>query len=133
MSLHRVENISVGIARPLSEVYDFLVVPENFPKWASGLGHSFRPVDRGEWLAETPMGPMKVRFNEKNAYGVLDHYVIPETGEAIYIPMRVFANGDGSEVVFTLFQRPDMSDEAFAQDAVWVKRDLLTLKKLLEG
>ncbi len=132
MSLHRVENISVSIARPWREAYEFLAAPENFPMWASGLGHSFRPADQGEWLAETPMGPMKVRFSEKNAYGVLDHYVIPVTGEAIYIPMRVFANGDGSEVIFTLFRRPDMSDESFAQDAEWVKRDLLALKKLLE-
>jgi hypothetical protein len=132
MSLQRAENISVSIARPLGEVYEFLAAPENFPKWASGLGHSFRAVNGGEWLAETPLGPMKVRFSAKNAYGVLDHYVIPEAGDAIYSPMRVVANDDGSEVVFTLFQRPGMSDEAFAQDAAWVKRDLLALKKLLE-
>lgn len=132
MPLLRTDYIGVTIARPWREVYAFLAVPENFPKWASGLGRSFRALNGGEWLAETPFGPMKVQFSEQNVYGVLDHYVIPETGDAIYCPMRVFANGDGSEVVFTLFQRPGMSDEAFARDAAWVKRDLLALKKLLE-
>ena len=27
--------VSVSIERPLSEVYDFTSVPENFPTWAS--------------------------------------------------------------------------------------------------
>jgi hypothetical protein len=28
--------------------------------------------------------------------------------------MRVIANGTGSEVIFTLFRHPDMTEEAFA-------------------
>jgi hypothetical protein len=47
-------------------------------------------------------------------------------------PMGKVANGDGSEVIFSLFQRPEMSDEAFAADAAAVTRDLTTLKQLLE-
>jgi hypothetical protein len=47
--------------------------------------------------------------------------------------MRVLANGDGAEVVFSLFQRPGMSDEEFARDADWVARDLQILKACLEG
>jgi hypothetical protein len=39
----------------------------------------------------------------------------------------------GSELIFTLFHGPDMSDEKFAEDAEWVKRDLNVLKKLLEA
>ena len=50
----------------------------------------------------------------------------------IYIPMRVIANGTGSEVILTLFRLPDMTDEAFARDATWVERDLNALKALLE-
>ncbi len=133
MPIQPVRHISVGISRPLGEVYAFLVEPENLPKWASGLGHSFRHVGGMEWLAETPMGPMKVRFSERNAFGILDHAVIPANGKPTHNPMRVFANGDGSEVVFSLFQRPGMSDEEFARDADWVARDLQALKAYLEG
>lgn len=133
MPLQRAEHISVGIARPPGEVYEFLAEPENFPKWASGLGHSFRHVGGQDWLVETPAGSMTVRFSARNDKGILDHHVIPEAGEAIYIPMRVFANGDGSEVVFCLFQRPGMSDDEFARDRDWVRQDLLALKRLLEG
>ena len=45
----------------------------------------------------------------------------------------VLANGDGSEVVFTLFQREDMSDDETARDAAMVARDFAVLKALLEG
>jgi hypothetical protein len=76
---------------------------------------------------------MRIRFSQRNSHGILDHYVIPEAGEAMYNPMRVFANGDGSEVVFTLFQRPGMASDEFARDADWVRRDLLSLKNRLES
>jgi hypothetical protein len=54
-------------------------------------------------------------------------------GLEIYIPMRVISNGAGSEVLFTLFHLPDMSDEKFAADAEWVKRGLNAVKNLLEA
>lgn len=47
--------------------------------------------------------------------------------------MRVVANGSGSEVIFTLFRQPGMSDEQVTEDAAWVERDLGTLKNILEG
>ena len=132
MPIQPVRHISVGISRPLNEVYAFLAEPGNFSRWASGLGHSFRHVDGMEWLAETPMGPMKVRFSERNSFGILDHTVVSPDGEAMHNPMRAFANGDGSEVVFSLFRRAGMSDEDFERDAEWVSRDLQTLKAHLE-
>ena len=124
--------LSVRINRTPQDVYDFASVPTNFPKWASGLGRSIERVNE-EWIAETPHGPMKVRFTERNSFGVLDHYVTPEPGVEIYIPMRVIANGTGSELIFTLFRLSDMSDEKFAEDAEWVRRDLNALKRVLEA
>jgi hypothetical protein len=46
--------------------------------------------------------------------------------------MRVLSNGSGSEVLFTLFRLPDMSDEKYAEDMRLVDRDLRALKDLLE-
>jgi hypothetical protein len=46
--------------------------------------------------------------------------------------MRVVPRGKGSEIIFTLFRQPDMSDEKFAEDAKWVEKDLKRLKGLLE-
>ena len=47
-------------------------------------------------------------------------------------PVRVFPNNDGSELIFTLYRRPDVSDQEFAEDAKSVERDLAKLKILLE-
>ena len=46
--------------------------------------------------------------------------------------MRVFPNKDGSELVFTLYRRPDMSDQEFTEDVQSVEKDLAKLKTLLE-
>jgi hypothetical protein len=81
---------------------------------------------------ETPGGPMAIRFAVPNEFGVLDHVVSPARGIEIEVPMRVVPNGLGSELMFTLFQTPEMTDEAFIQDAGMVERDLGTLKQLLE-
>jgi hypothetical protein len=123
--------LSVRINRPATEAYEFLSLPENFPKWASGLGASFRR-DGDEWTVETPEGPASVRFSERNVYGVLDHQVRLPRGGTVYVPLRVVANGTGCDLVLTLFRRPDMTDAQFAADAEWVMRDLEAAKRLLE-
>jgi len=123
--------LSVTINRAVDEVYGFVANPENLPKWATGFCKSIKRSD-GDWMIETPEGPMRVRFVERNALGVLDHYVTPAPGVEIYAPMRVLANGSGSEVLFTVFRLPDMSDVRFAQDVAFVEHDLRTLKQSLE-
>jgi hypothetical protein len=126
-----VRHISVTINRPATEVYEFASNPDNLPKWATGLGGSIRKVN-GEWTADTPMGKAKIRFAEKNQFGILDHDVILESGVTFHNPMRVVPNGRSSEVIFTLFRQPGMSDEQFSEDAKWVEKDLTILRNLLE-
>lgn len=128
---HASRTVSVSIARPPDQVYEFASNPENLPQWAKGLGNTV--TRRGaDWLVETAQGPVTVRFADKNRFGVLDHYVTTPAGETVYVPMRVLANGAGSEVIFTLFRLPGMSDDAFAADARLVEQDLAALKTLLE-
>ena len=123
--------LSVRINRPAVEAYEFLSRPENFPKWASGLGGSLRRSG-DDWVAETPEGPALVRFSERNTYGVLDHQVRLPRGGPVYVPLRVVANGAGCDLVLTLFHRPEITDAQFAADAEWVLRDLQSAKRLLE-
>jgi hypothetical protein len=124
--------VSVSIERPPGDVYRFVSTPQNLPRWAAGLGRSVQRSGSG-WLVETRDGPMRLRFVEPNALGVLDHYVTVAPGVEVFAPMRVVANGSGSEVLFTLFQRPEMSDAQYAEDRRLVERDLRTLKAVLEG
>jgi hypothetical protein len=125
------KTVRVSIARSAAEAYEFLSVPENFPKWASGLGESLRKVG-SDWVAQTAEGPVRVCFSEPNSFGVLDHSVTLARGISVYVPLRVVAKARGCELVLTLFRQPDVSDEKFAADAEWVRRDLQAAKRLLE-
>ena len=124
--------LSVSIQRSAAEAYEFLALPENFPRWASGLGASLRRAG-ADWIAETAEGPATVRFTERNSRGVLDHSVTLPRGGSVYVPLRVIESGNGCELVLTLFRLPGMSEEKFVADAAWVMRDLQAAKRILEG
>jgi hypothetical protein len=127
-------HISVPIARPAEQVYDYAADVAHLSAWASGLADQpFELVD-GRWVADTPAGRLQVVFAEPNRFGVLDHDVTLPSGEVFYNPMRVIPDGDTScEVVFTLRRAPGMSDEQYAADAAAVIADLQALKRLLEA
>jgi hypothetical protein len=124
-------HISARVERPVDEVYAYTADPANLPAWAPGLCHSIDQVD-GQWVAESGMGRIVLEFAPRNDFGVLDHTVTLPSGERFYNPMRVIANGSGSELVFTVRRQPGTSDEDFERDATAVRADLITLKRLLE-
>jgi Polyketide cyclase / dehydrase and lipid transport len=124
-------HISEWIDRRPQEVYDYAADPANLPQWAPGLGSSVEKVD-GRWYVETSEGRVGFAFVQRNEYGVLDHYVTMPSGEIVYNPMRVIADGISCEVVFTLRRRPGLSDEDFRADTDAVAADLTRLKRVLE-
>lgn len=124
--------LSIRLDTPFGAAYEFLMNPENYASWASGLGESFTQAG-GHWFVATPDGPMTVRFSIPNPYGVLDHYLVPRKGPEIYIPMRLLRHGSGCELLFTLQRRPEVTNEQFEADAAWVAKDLATLKRVLEA
>jgi len=123
--------ISLSINRNWEKVYDAVWRPEDFSKWASGLSKSSLTRDGEAWRAEGPEGTVRITFTDHNAFGIMDHHVDVGNGTSIYVPMRIIQNGDGAEVLLTLFRQPGMSDEKFAADAEWVGRDLLALRALV--
>ncbi|MEK6555241.1 MAG: SRPBCC family protein [Bdellovibrionota bacterium] len=131
MNTFEAKNISISISRPFNEVYMFISNPMNLPKWATGLSGSIENVN-GDWIAESPMGKVKIKFAESNKFGVVDHDVTLDSGITFHNPMRVLSNKNGSEVIFTLFRQADMTAEKFTTDADWVKKDLEKLKAALE-
>ncbi|HKE67205.1 MAG TPA: SRPBCC family protein [Micromonosporaceae bacterium] len=126
------KHLAESINRTAADVYDYAADPANVPDWAPGLGTGIENVD-GQWFVQTADGPIAVAFAPRNDFGVLDHTVTLPSGQTVYNPMRVIADGDGSEVVFTLRRMPGMSDEEFARDAGLVAADLAQLKRLLES
>jgi hypothetical protein len=106
--------------------------PERLPHWATAFCKSVRRAG-DDWLVETPDGEVRVRFVKPNEFGVADHVVTLPNGKNVFVPLRVVPNGSGSEVLFTLFRHPAMTDAEFARDSILVQADLETLKRLLEG
>lgn len=83
-------------------------------------------------MIETPGGQASVYFVEKNPFGIIDHYVSLEAGVEVYVPLRVLKNNSVSEVIFTVFRLPNITDEQFANDIDAVQKDLSMLKQVLE-
>jgi hypothetical protein len=125
------KTINISIKSDPKTVYEFISNLENLPKWAPSTFPSIKEVN-GEWLVDTPHGQNKVMLTEKNNFGILDHSVKLVSGVEVYVPMRVLKNGTGSEVLLTIFQTSEMTDEAFIQDIKMVERDLNHLKTIIE-
>ena len=124
--------VSVSIGCTPERVVEFVRDVRNLPLWAAGLCKSVR-ADNGSWIVQTAQGEAGLRFVERNDFGILDHVVSPEPGVEIRVPMRVVPNVDGSELLFTVFRLPDMTDNAFSSDIEAVECDLVLLKTLLEA
>jgi hypothetical protein len=124
--------IHVPVNRPPAEVYGFVAEAQNLPQWASGLSRSELRREGRAWVADSPMGKVKIKFPPLNTYGVVDHDVTLPDGTTMTNPLRVQANDDGAEVIFTLYRRPGMSDAEFEKDAATIRGDLGKLKYILE-
>jgi len=121
--------VAVTVAAPWREVYAWAADPRNLSLWAAGLARSPLQQIDGEWVADSPMGRVTVRFAPPNDVGVLDHTVVLPGGEEVDNPMRVLAHGDGAEVVFTVRRRGGMTAEAFDADVRAVQADLDALRR----
>lgn len=127
------KTISVVIPSDWQTLYERIWRPESFPQWASGLSSAdLRPEGSG-WVASGPSGTVRIRFTGHNEFGVMDHWVELADAEVVYVPMRVLAHREGALVQLTLFRQPGMTDEQFARDAEWVRRDLDALRHLASG
>ncbi|MEX8497505.1 MAG: 4a-hydroxytetrahydrobiopterin dehydratase [Leptothrix ochracea] len=123
--------LSVSVAVPPAVVAGFVRDPLNLPIWAPAFCRSVSFV-RGEWVVQSPAGAVTLAFVPDNPYGVLDHTVRLPGGQEVCNPMRVLPQGDGSEVMFTLFRQEGQQDDELEQDAERLYSDLQTLRQVLE-
>jgi hypothetical protein len=123
-------HISRPIARDPQEVAAFAGDPANLPQWAAGLSTGIRN-EGGRWLADSPMGAVEVAFTGPVEYGILDHDVTLPDGTRFHNPLRVLSNDGGSEVVFTLYRLPGVTDDEYEADAARIVADLEELDAIL--
>lgn len=125
-------HVSTVVARPASEVYDYVAEPDNLPAWAAGLAQSEVTRQGDTLLVDSPMGRVEVRFVARNDLGVVDHDVVLPTGTVVTNPLRVLAHPQGAEVLFTVRQI-ELTDAEFERDVAMVAADLERLREILEA
>lgn len=129
--LYPVKHISISINKSQDEVYRHASNPDLFPEWLEFV-QSIARQSGNTWIAQTTIGQLIFEMSPVNEFGVIDQLVTQPDGMRIKNTLRVIANGDGSEVVFTLLQPPDKTSAEFEKDAEAIQADLARLKQMLE-
>lgn len=124
--------LSISIDRPPKAVYDYVRDPEHLPSWASGLASSVRR-DGDEWIGESDFGTVRFSFVPENEFLIADHLVTLPDGTETLNPVRVVANDDGADVVFTVVREPGQSADEFDTVLATVTGDLERLRSVLEA
>src|ERR1700742_3597777 len=128
------ETFGFTIGRPLSEVYEFLLEPANLACWAVDGSAAMRHLGGQFRAAETSVGPRIIRFAERNDFGILDHHIFRHAGDTPHpVGARVVANGAGAELIFTMFQRTEMSDSEWGLLKDAVTADLRAMQAMLNA
>ena len=123
---------SITIDCEPSQVLNFVSDPSNLPLWSKSFCLSIRQ-EQGQWIAQTPQGPIRIRIATHRQLGIADQFLSPAPGVEFMIPTRVVANGTGSEFIFTLFQPDNLSEVEYQQEVTLVEQELQLLKQILEG
>ena len=124
--------LSVSIARKPPDIARFVADPRNLPQWAGAFCKSVRP-DGERWIVQTDEGEFGLRFMAAVEHGIVDHVVEIAEDVQVHVPMRVVPNGEGSEVLFTLFRLPAMTEFRWQRDLDMVNADLQRLKAVMES
>lgn len=126
---HRI--VSESVDAPAATVYALARQVGRMPEWASGLASSVYR-ENGGWMADSPMGRVRIAMAPENHLGVLDHDVTLPHGALVHNALRVTPAGTGCVVTFVLLRQPGVSDDDFDGDAANIAKDLAALKLLAE-
>ena len=127
----RADTKTISIDADPAKVTQFVADPRNLPRWAVGFAKAVRR--EGDcWYVKTATGEMGLRISADEKSGVIDFLMSPTPGVEGLAASRVIRRGRKSEYIFTQFQSPGMTDEAFRQSVKTLEHELTVLKALLE-
>lgn len=134
MWTHVRDTRAVTIQRPFSAVTAVLADPLRYSDWAvEYFTAPVRQIDTDTYTVVTTPGERRFRVDADVASGKFDLYLAELDQPFSYpLPIRVLANGDGVDVLFTLTREPWLSDDEWAHSLELLEAELLALKRLLE-
>jgi uncharacterized protein YndB with AHSA1/START domain len=131
----KAQTLTVHIARPVAEVYEFLSDPANLGRWTFARNGRHEPrAGLLVWSFDGSEGRrVELHFTRPNPFFVLD-YKLAQNGEISHAGYaRLIPAGDGTVLTHTAVQQPGASDAQFDSEAEWVMADLMVLKTLMEA
>lgn len=84
------------------------------------------------WLFSIPRGTTKLKFQDDDSLGILDHVFI-DNDSKWNIPIRVVSSGDESEVIITLIKPDEITDVKFDERMGEIERVFVNMKKIIES
>ncbi|HEC19792.1 MAG TPA: hypothetical protein ENI97_10685 [Gammaproteobacteria bacterium] len=133
MAIFESKTLTVEIDAPYEKVMMDLADPMTHPEWAKEFFAG--PAKKSEYgyvLAPVPMmgGTIKFKIESDIALGLLDLYLAPPDSDyGAPLQVRVIRNGDGANVLWTLFRFPGLSDSNWKDGLISMSKELLELKK----
>jgi uncharacterized protein YndB with AHSA1/START domain len=122
---------TIVIEAPPDQVFEFVAVPENQPRWAINFVRSTRRLDDGGYVMETPAGELRYRIDADPERRVIDWVFASLAGESV-LPARVVPHPAGSAFSFTILRMPGTSDEDWERGRRGLDEELGVLKGVLE-
>jgi hypothetical protein len=123
----RSETRTISIAAPPRAVLDVVGDPRRFPDWAPAFARSVRP-EGDDWLVNTGAGEARIRVVVAAEQGTVDVLDAGRPSRGAFL--RVLPNGEGSELVFTLFFPDDAAEQGIAQQMATVEDELRAARSL---
>jgi RNA recognition motif-containing protein len=121
--------LTASLPQDAQTLFAWIADPENLPKWHTSFCRSLRK-ENGSLIAESPRGPVPVRFIRDDRTLVLD--LLAEVAEGIELTnaIRILSNGEGSEIVWTLVKADGLSEAVFHEQVRWAGSALQNLRKV---
>jgi hypothetical protein len=120
---------TLNLTASKERAFDFLSRIENLPKWATLFCKELKKVDGGRYKVVTPNGEIFFRIEADSKTGVIDMYGGADESQMAYWPARIVERpGAGSMFIFTAFQYPGVSDDAFAAQCEGLQKEFPHIK-----
>ena len=124
---------TIEIKKNYSDVFDFITVPENLPKWALG----FKKVDGKAAVLETPNGSIDIGLDvaSDKKVGNIDWHMQMPDGSKGHAYSRVIDNGDSTIFSFVLMAPPvplELVEGTLEQQIKQLNEELIILKDILD-
>jgi hypothetical protein len=122
--------VTVVLAAPKHEVFDYLSRIENLPKWATEFARELKYED-GKAKVVNGRGEFYFAIDADSETGVIDMYAGPTEDELGLFPTRVVElPGAASAYTFTMFQAPGMPYELFDSQYRSLLREFANIRRM---